>query len=400
MTTTLAPPVPPEYVGREQAYIKHLFLRQYLGRLVHKIGSFADRIVYIDGFSGPWKSASENYGDTSFGIALRALTEAHHYWSGASARPRSVRMSAHLVEREAAAFRQLQGIAPHFPAVCVTPYNDPFLDVVENIAGAIPSDAFSFVLVDPKGFALDMARLKPLLARDRSEVVFNFMFDFANRFTSLPQLQATFDRLFVGVDWRDDLDRLEADPATTPEARKGAFLRWFKEAVRNVGGFRYVADVEVQYPGKSRTFYYLVYGTRKPPGIEVFRDCQIKALEEQAAVSGRMHVQAVIATGQGLLFGPPEPPRDSRLDAALERERLAAHAMMLGMIPAEGRSVAWESVWPAVLSEHVISRSALGREVNKLRKAGVLSVPAWSSNRKQVPDDEYRLARGEAFSTP
>jgi three-Cys-motif partner protein len=397
MTTTLAPPVPPEYAGREQAYIKHLFLRQYLGRLVHKIGSFADQIVYVDGFSGPWKSGTEDYADTSFGIALKALTEARDYWSNASGRPRQVRMLAHLVERDATAFQQLQGIGSHFPAVRVTPYNEEFLDVANVIAREIPEGAFSFMLVDPKGFALDMERLKPLLARDRSEVVFNFMFDFANRFTNLPQLQATFDRLFVGVDWRDELDRLEADPTTTPEDRKRAFLRWFKQAVRHVGGFRYVADVEVQYPGRSRTFYYLVYGTRKPPGIEVFRECQIKALEEQAAVAARMQLHAVMASGQGFLFGSPEPMRDLRLEASLAGERLAAREMMLDMMPANGSSIPWENVWPAVLSEHVVSRSALGREVNKLRQAGFLSVPAWRSNRKQVPDDEYRLARGEAF---
>ncbi|WBH16026.1 three-Cys-motif partner protein TcmP [Sphingomonas radiodurans] len=400
MTTTFAPPVPPEYVGREQAYIKHLFLRQYLGRLVHKIGSFADHIVYVDGFSGPWKSGAENYSDTSFGIALKSLTEASDYWSGAASRSRNVKMSAHLVERNASAFLQLQGIGSHFPAVQVTPYKDDFLDVVADIAGTIPAGAFSFSLIDPKGFALDMARLKPLLSRERSEVVFNFMFDFANRFTNLPQLQPTFDRLFVGVNWRDELNRLEADPASTPEARKRAFLRWFKEAVRNVGGFRYVADVEVQYPGKSRTFYYLVYGTRKPPGIEVFRDCQIKALEEQAAVAGRMQIQAITSTGQGFLFGPPEPSRDLRLDAALARERVAAREMMLRMIPLGDTGIAWEHVWPNVLSEHVVSRSALGREVNALRKARVLSVPAWTSNRKQLPDDSYRISRGNAWPRP
>jgi three-Cys-motif partner protein len=397
MTTTVAPPVPSEYVGREQAYIKHLFLRQYLGRLIHKIGSFADHIVYVDGFSGPWKSGTEHYDDTSFGIALNALTEARGYWSSAAVRPRNVIMSAHLVERDTSAFKQLEVIGPHYPAVRVVPYNKEFLNVVGDIKDAIPPGAFSFVLVDPKGFALDMEKLRPLLSRERSEVVFNFMFDFANRFTKLPQLQATFDRLFVGVDWRDELDRLEADPDTTPEARKSAFLRWFKEAVRNVGRFRYVADVEVRYPGKSRTFYYLVYGTRKPPGIEVFRDCQIKALEEQAAVAGRMQIQAVAATGQGFLFGPPDPPRDRKLDGAMEHELNAARLMMMGMIPGGGAGIEWDTLWPAVLSEHVISRAALGREVNALRKANVISVPAWTSNRRQVPEGYYRLSRGDAY---
>ena len=307
MTTTVAPPVPPEYEGREQAYIKHLFLRQYLDRLVHKIGSFANHIVYVDGFSGPWKSGAENYADISFGIALKALTEARSSWANMAHRSRNVRMSAHLVETSPGAFAQLQTIGVHFPAVDIHSHPRDFMDVAPEIALAIPSSAFSFVLVDPKGFKLDMGKLKPLLARERSEVVFNFMFDFANRFTKLPELQATFDRLFVGVDWREELNRLEADPATTPDDRKVAFLRWFKSAVRNVGGFQYVADIAVQYPGRSRIFYYLVYGTRKPAGIKVFRDCQIKALEEQSAVTGRMQVQAISNSRQGLLFGPPNP---------------------------------------------------------------------------------------------
>jgi len=395
VTLTVAPVVPPEYLGREQAYIKHHFLRQYLGRLVHKIGSFADKVVYVDGFSGPWMSGTENYADTSFGIALKALTNARESWRDMPVRARDIEMSAHLVELDAVAFDQLRSIGPHYPAVHVTPYNDKFLDVITDIKNAIPAGAFSFVLVDPKGFALDMAKLRPLLARDRSEVVFNFMFDFANRFTNLPQLQATFDRLFVGVDWRSELDRLEEDPSTTPEQRKQAFLRWFKHAVKNVAGFRYVADVEIQYPGKNRTFYYLVYGTRKPAGMEVFRDCQIKSLEEQAAVAGRMQLQLENASPQGSLFGPPQPTRDPRLETALERERNAARSMMINMLSASETGMLWENVWPRVLSEHVVSKSVLGRIAGDLRKAAIIEIPAWSSERKKVPDDGYRLHRSE-----
>ena len=398
MTTTVAPPVPPEYVGREQAYIKHLFLRQYLGRLVHKIGSFAHHVVYVDGFSGPWKSGTENYADTSFGIALKALTDARSSWANMKDRSRDVRMSAHLVETDPDAFAQLQTIDAHFPAVDVHPYSRNFMDVAPEIALAIPLSAFSFVLVDPKGFALDMDKLKPLLARERSEVVFTFMFDFANRFTKLPQLQATFDRLFTGVEWREELNRLEANPATTSDDRKAAFLRWFKSAVRNAGDFQYVADVEVQYPGRSRTFYYLVYGTRKPAGIKVFRDCQIKALEEQSAVTGRMQIQAVVDAGQGFLFGPPPPAPDLKLRASLARERNAAREMLLRLLPESNSGALWESLWPRVLADHVVSASTLGRIANELRKADAVSIPAWSSERKQIPDDDYRLFRGSKFS--
>jgi hypothetical protein len=210
-------------------------------------------------------------------------------------------------------------------------------------------------------------------------------------------LQATFDRLFGGVDWRDELDRLETDPMTTPDDRKAAFLRWFKSAVRNVGGFQYVADVEVQYPGRSRTFYYLVYGTRKPAGIKVFRDCQIRALEEQSAVTDRMHIQALADTGQGFLFDPPPPTPDLKLRTSMERERTAAREKLLRLLSESSSGVAWETLWPSVLADHVISESALGRMANELRKAEVVSIPAWSSERKQIPDDNYRLSKGLKF---
>lgn len=65
---------PPEfYRGREQTYIKHFFLEKYLERVAWNISSFRDDFVYVDGFSGPWKSEDEAFEDTSFVIALKQL---------------------------------------------------------------------------------------------------------------------------------------------------------------------------------------------------------------------------------------------------------------------------------------------------------------------------------------
>ncbi len=51
---------PPEfYRGREQTYLKHFFLEKYLERVAWNILSFRDEFVYVDGFSGPWKSEDE-----------------------------------------------------------------------------------------------------------------------------------------------------------------------------------------------------------------------------------------------------------------------------------------------------------------------------------------------------
>jgi three-Cys-motif partner protein len=69
-----------DYVGREHAYVKHVFLERYLEALIFKTASTFNHIVYIDGFAGPWQSANEEFADTSFGIALNALRRAKETW--------------------------------------------------------------------------------------------------------------------------------------------------------------------------------------------------------------------------------------------------------------------------------------------------------------------------------
>jgi hypothetical protein len=38
------------YLQREQAYIKHCLLEQYLPELIYRVGKKWDSIIYIDGF--------------------------------------------------------------------------------------------------------------------------------------------------------------------------------------------------------------------------------------------------------------------------------------------------------------------------------------------------------------
>jgi hypothetical protein len=52
------------YKGREQTYLKHFFLRHYLERVGYVIGMTHSNLVYVDPFSGPWRSESPNFEDT------------------------------------------------------------------------------------------------------------------------------------------------------------------------------------------------------------------------------------------------------------------------------------------------------------------------------------------------
>jgi hypothetical protein len=50
---------PEYYRGREQTYLKHFFLERYLERVAYNIGWSAPEFVYVDGFSGPWRSEAQ-----------------------------------------------------------------------------------------------------------------------------------------------------------------------------------------------------------------------------------------------------------------------------------------------------------------------------------------------------
>lgn len=155
---------PANYLGREQAYVKHHFLAEYLERLIFKIASGYDEIAYVDGFSGPWQAKGERFEDTSFGIALRALTRARQSWATMKhpARRRQVQMTAHLVEKDKNAFARLDALQNMFPDVLLVRHNGDFVEIAPSIADSLLPRAFAFVLVDPKGWKVDLSAIAPL----------------------------------------------------------------------------------------------------------------------------------------------------------------------------------------------------------------------------------------------
>src|SRR3981189_2161476 len=129
-----------DYAGREQSYVKHIFLERYLEALIFKTASTYNHIVYVDGFAGPWQSANEKLEDTSFGIALNALRRAKASWKA----KREVRMSAFLVERDPEAYKELAQVPARFPDISIKTYSADFVTVLPHILADIPGDAFAF----------------------------------------------------------------------------------------------------------------------------------------------------------------------------------------------------------------------------------------------------------------
>jgi len=383
-----------DYNGREQSYVKHVFLENYLKALVYKTASIYPHIVYVDGFAGPWQSANERFEDTSFGIALDALRQAKESWKQMG---RNVRMSAHLVEQNAAAYARLAEIPKRFPDVSVSTYSGDFVGRIPTILKAIPSDAFTFSFIDPKGWRIPLQQLAPLLSRGNSEAIFNFMFDFINRAANIrdSNIVAGLNELIPHWDWRSKIAVAETHDGgnLTPDARKTVLVDAFTESLAKLGNYQFVAETTILRSPKDRPLYCLCYATRHSSGIEVFRDCQIKALQKQSATRAAVKLQhAAKTSGQAEMFESLHDMGPDELNAFLARERQQAERSLLDLTPQKPEAVRYEILWPKVLARHVIRRPHVNELAVKLRKLQKLEFPDWEKG-KRVPQSGYRTWR-------
>jgi len=380
-----------DYKDREQSYVKHVFLERYLERLVHKTASRYPHIVYVDGFAGPWQSANEKFEDTSFGIALNALRRARASWKS---RGRDVKTSAFLVERDEQAYKQLVQVPAKFPDLAVETYNAGFLSVLPRILTDIPADAFAFFLVDPKGWRIQLTSLAPMLARPKSEVIFNFMFDFINRAASIEDVAVVkgLDELIPHGSWRATLGEAE-QAGLSSDGRKDILVDAFAQNLAHFGNYQYVAETTVLRPVKDRPLYCLFYATRHQKGIEVFRDCQAEALKEQSKTRAATKVTyAVAKSGQTEIFQSLHDMGPDDLTVFLETERIAAEQTLLALTPEEPEAIQYEKLWPLVLVRHVVRRTDVNQISGRLRREGKLLIPDWEKG-KQVPQPTYRIQR-------
>jgi three-Cys-motif partner protein len=378
-----------DYAGREQAYVKHVFLERYLESLVFKTASTFDHVVYVDGYAGPWQSASERFEDTSFGIALNALRRAKEAWKRNG---RAVKMTALLVERDPTAYARLATISPKYPDIAIQTYNDDFIGIVPRILRDIPDEAFSFFLIDPKGWRIPLVQLKPLLARPRSEVTFNFMFEFINRVANIndPNVIKGLDELMPHSSWRQTMQDAEAGGPLLPDQRKEILAGAFSESLKQLGGYQYVAETTVLRPLRDRPLYCLFYATRHEKGIAVFRDCQVAALNAQSKTRAAQKVKhEVTSSGQSELFESMHDVRPDDTAALLDRERAAARATILDLTPlAPGTT--YQKLWPLVLSRHVVRLTDVNAICGVLRKEQAIMFPTWE-DRARVPKDHYTM---------
>jgi three-Cys-motif partner protein len=292
-----------DYAGRGQTYVKHIFLQNYLYELAFKVlqaPGIQQDFVYIDGFSGPWRTTTGSANtDTSFHIALRVLSDVK---TKLAEKGRTPRFRAIFVERDPNSVGSLRNAVAQFTDIETAVISGEFEDTIPDIVNLVDAQRdFLFSFIDPtgwKGLALD--RLAPLL-KLRGEALVNFMTNSVVRHLELKTVRGTFDQFFGGRGWKTDYLKLRQLGHTREDAVQAVYMT----RLQKICGFRYTGTTRVCFTDKQRTYFHLAYGTRHPAGMEVFRRIEANSVEiqERLGYQSRMDKRSARLAADDLFSG-------------------------------------------------------------------------------------------------
>lgn len=281
--------LPQEYIGREQAFIKHTILKTYLERLFMIIGQSELTINYVDCFAGPWSDENEELRDTSIGISINQMKKCVATLKKEPFK-RSIKFRALFIEKDKKAFARL--------AEFLEKHNDPDVSVAcrqGDYTTHIPEivswseSHFTFFFVDPKGWKriIGPSTLKPLLERPKTEFLINIMYDFVNRAANIAKHDADIEEL---------LGRpiIYTGSESVPQ-RQMLLLSHYRAGVNDIFKGR-TAFVPIERPGEKRVLYFLVYLTRHVKGIIVFKTEAEKMIVLQRETQAQVRLRKQINT--------------------------------------------------------------------------------------------------------
>jgi len=359
------------YTGREQTQIKHSILQKYLERFAHIISSHWDAITYVDCFSGPWNVCSETMQDSSFAIALQELRKVR---DRQKSKGRSLRLRCFFLEKDVSAFARLKDFADSAGDAEIRTLNAALEDSVPEILRFVREDGsgtFPFIFIDPTGWTgFAMHTITPLLRLNPGEVLINFMTSHIRRFLDSPQeeTQASFERLFGSA------RSLESIHGLTRQDREDAAVEEYIRNIRKSGDFNFPSTAVVLHPQIDRTHFHLVYATRNPKGLEVFKAVEKKAMLMMKAVRSRAQQRKREAeTGQAELFSEEVLYDPSYFDSLRKRYLDKSQRMVREQLQAH-KKMSYDLVWALALSQPLTWESDLKAWISEWQHAGQLRI--------------------------
>jgi len=366
------------YLGREQTLIKHTILQRYLRRLAVIVGTWADAITYIDCFSGPWQSQTNDYSDTSFGIAVQELEKARTELAKQNKQPR---FRCFFLEKDKKPFAKLDAFCKSLSGINAEARNDVLEKAVPDILefhrqGGAKNFAFTFF--DPKGWkGIEPDVISPLLKIIPGEVLINFMTSFIRRFIESQdrELVPGFDRLYRGPAFRT---RLASVPR---EERDDTMVEEYIRLVKAEGAFRYVCYTPVFQARINDVHFHLIYATRSDKGLEVFKKEERKAVEVMESTRAKAQQRERESGGTLELLSSEEMHDTQFYNSLRTRYWNKAESKIRGHLSSK-QPIDYDVLWEAVLTTPLVWVEDLNEFLLQLKRIGKLKISGMGEREK------------------
>lgn len=373
------------YSGREQTKAKHFILKSYLQALAFKVLTFSN-VAYVDGFSGPWETKTQNFSDSSFMIAISALKDAQKQIQERTGVRRTIR--CFFSENDPDAFAQLEkAVAPFHTPVAgfeVKTFLGKFEDAISDIQTFIGT-AFPLIFIDPTGWTgYPVDKIKPLFARPKCEVLINFMYDFINRFAASEDsdIIASLAPILGGDDWPKRLD------ANLP--RGLAVEKLFRETLKRELSLGFVVSTKIDKATAERPHFFIIYGTKSADGLKAFRQIEYDALRQHAknrafATERKKEERSKISD---MFVEHDAELQESGIDEIVTEQKSHATARLMEVLAIRS-PIKFSAVVAGLLQSFMLRETNVKDICVELAKAGKIENTWGSGNRK--PQDEHMI---------
>ena len=370
------------YSGREPTKAKHYILKSYLQALAFKVLTFQD-ITYVDGFSGPWKTKTDDFSDSSFMIAISVLLDAQKQYLDRSGIRRQVR--CFFSENDPDRFQNLEkAVKPfHRPAEGfeVKTYFGDFEDAVSEIQAFIGS-SFPLIFIDPTGWTgYPFDKIKPLFARPKCEVLINFMYAFVHRFVHSEDEDTitSLNPILGGAGWRNRLD---------PSLDRGhAVETLFRETLKAIGDFEFVISTKIDKATTERPHFFIAYGTKSLEGLKAFRQAEYDSLRkhEKNRANAKERLREERTNMSDLFAGHQSTIKEATIDEIVgEQMKLASTTLMVTL--STTLTLPFSSVLVALLEPYMLRETNVKDICVALANAGKIE-NTWGCGSQKPQDD-------------
>ncbi|MBS2031363.1 MAG: three-Cys-motif partner protein TcmP [Deltaproteobacteria bacterium] len=373
-------PVPPKYHNREQTYLKHRVLNEYLLAWGHKLGSRSRfgrvRLWYVDCFAGPWQQEGDELDDTSVCIGLQALEAASATWNG---KGHKVDVSAIFVEKKPASFKLLEAFLKQRSGAVVThAFPGEFGTYVDKINTMIGTDA-AFLFVDPTGWTgAAMKYIAPLARVEKRDVLINVMFNHINRFKN-------DERSFLVRQMREFFGL--TDDEAPSSAGEDALMSQYRSRLKTTCSLEYAADLAIPHPTHNRTWFRLVLGCHHTEPLQLFRNVERKVVGEEAS---SIRDEAQHRGDQQLDMFGTAPALDNRYEGLHQDSLDRVKDQVITMVKTKGKIV-YRLLWPQMLESNHLSLTDLNKLVFQMHEANELVIEGLRP-RERTPKDDYVIS--------